>query len=232
MEGCLLQDVFPDWIKNDTKASEKARKEQKKRAKKCRDPALRYLEPEVDPDRPSLVPLPDVLPMNDKTGMIEVLPKTEGFQDSGPSVPKYFGSSGDDEEEGFAPYTHTIGEDSSYLLEPPKKKEADYRNKSEGGELLPTPSLEDVWKPLTPAGAGTAFFQYLAPPGGEYPKRKKVAAAAPRAASESELSKKFDQIFQRLDQLEKDRKQSTQTEVLLFVGTGLALIVSLEFLTR
>ena len=39
-------------------------------------------------------------------------------------------------------------------------------------------------------------------------------------------------IFERLDKLEKERKASTQTEILMFVGSGLGLLLALDLITR
>jgi hypothetical protein len=243
MEFCLLQDVFPNWKKDmegpteanisagctDMKSAERARKEQKKRAKKCKDPSLRYLEP--DADRPSFANRveEEVLPMNSKTGIVSggeegfqvqvtTLPKNLPGTNATPSqkTPSYFGASEDDDsEEGFASFTNIIGDNPAYKLMPDEV-------------TLPTPSLDEAWKPLTPSGAPTAFFQYLKAPTAEYQRPPPTVAPTPS----EHLSSKFDEIFKRLDQLESERRQSTQTEVLLFVGSGLVLLCSLDFLTR
>jgi len=217
----------------DMKSAERARKEQKKRAKKCKDPSLRYLEP--DADRPSFANRveEEVLPMNSKTGTVEARPfgGEEGFQVQVTTLPKnlpgtnatpsqktpsYFGASEDDDsEEGFASFTNIIGDNPAYKLMPDEI-------------TLPTPSLDEAWKPLTPSGAPTAFFQYLKGPTAEYQRPPPTVAPTPS----EHLSSKFDEIFKRLDQLESERRQSTQTEVLLFVGSGLVLLCSLDFLTR
>jgi len=229
MEGCLLQDVFPDWKKGfetnisigctDTKAAERARKEQKKKAKKCKDPALRYLEPDykddlVDPDRP-------FLPKDKETKLVS------GAKEPA-NKPSYFGAS-EDEAEGFATFTNIIGDDPAYKLSPlssQEKEVASVMDMSSGGALLPTPSLNDVWKPLAPAGVHTSYLNELPPPGGIYPKQ---TSAVPGV---DELKEKMNQIFGRLEALEAERRQNTQTEVLLFVGSGLALLLSLDILSR
>jgi prefoldin subunit 5 len=46
------------------------------------------------------------------------------------------------------------------------------------------------------------------------------------------LTKRIDELVGRLDQLEKKSVQDSQKEILLFVGTGLFLILSFEFMTR
>ena len=239
MEFCLLQDVFPNWKKDmegpteanisagctDMKSAERARKDQKKRAKKCKDPSLRYLEP--DADRPSFANRgeEEVLPMNgggEEGFQVQVttLPKNLPGTTATPAQikPSYFGASEDDDsEEGFASFTNIIGDNPAYKLMPDEVS-------------LPTPSLDEAWKPLTPSGAPTAFFQYLKAPMAEVPR---APPSYPTLVAPSEhLSSKFDEIFKRLDQLENERRQSTQTEVLLFVGSGLVLLCSLDMLTR
>jgi len=242
MEGCLLQDVFPDWKKGietnisvgctDTKAAERARKEQKKKAKKCKDPALRYLEPDYkdeagedlrDPDRP-------FLPINKETGVVEAKPLVSGAATEPPAKrPSYFGAS-DDDTEGFAPFTNIIGDDPAYRLSSlqtgQEKEIASVMDMSSGGALLPTPSLQDVWKPMAPAGVHTSFFHGMSPPGGVYPKQTSAVQGV------DDLKEKMAHIFGRLEALEAERRQNTQTEVLLFVGSGLALLLSLDILSR
>lgn len=239
MDYCFLQDVFPDFKKNsegsteanisvgctDVKSAERARKDQKKRAKKSKDPSLRYLEPEGvmelrDPDRP-------FLPLNKATEIAE--PSVPGTVKSvAMPIPAYFGASdGDDAKvEGFATYTNTIGEDPSYKTAP-SSTEVEVKSvldKSSGG-LLSGPSLNDAWKPLAPAGVHTSFFEQV-------DERKAPPPDLKFNNNDSEISKKIDHIFSRLDQLEAERRQSTQTEVLLFVGSGLVLLLSLDLLTR
>jgi hypothetical protein len=234
MDYCLLQDVFPDWKKNmegsteasiavgctDTKSAEKARKEQKeqkKKAKKCKDPALRYLEPEYsDPDRP-------FLPFNKDTQVQKKVPGTG--EEYASKKPAYFGASEDDElTEGFSSFTNVIGSNQSQYEQTDLEKEVQSVMEKSSGKLLPSPSLQDAWKPLTPAGVHTAFYENLLTP---EPRKKHISSSEP-----DELSKKIDSIFGRLELLEAERRQSTQTEVLLFVGSGLALILSLDILSR
>jgi hypothetical protein len=220
----------------DTKAAEKARKEQKKRAKKCKDPSLRYLEPDYkdeagedlrDPDRP-------FLPINKETGVVEAKPLVSGATTESVKHPSkksaYFGASEDDDSEGFATFTNVIGDDPAYRLSSltsgTEKEVASVMDMSSGGALLPTPSLEDMWKPMAPAGVHTSFFNGLAPPGGVYPKATSAVYGV------EEMKEKMDHIFGRLEALEAERRQNTQTEVLLFVGSGLALLLSLDILSR
>jgi hypothetical protein len=279
MDYCLLEDVFPDWKKQldgsteanisvgctDLKSAAKARKEQKKKAKRCKDPSLRYLESDYpvempDPDRPAFRRQQDTLPMNKETGTIEArpfgndtkeefqLPKVPGASEQySAKRPKYFGASEDDTVEDFAPFTNIIGDDPAYRLDTSSHENGgagagagadvqeitDYLTKFQGGSpTLPSPSLEDAWKPITPPGAPTAFFQYLATPRALGSNESILQKRSASPALGSDLSKKLDEIFSRLDQLEQVRRQSSQTEVLLFVGSGLLLLGSLELISR
>jgi hypothetical protein len=234
MEYGLLHDIFPDWKRTMDGSIEAAgavaRKEQKKKAKKCKSPALRYLDPEYkdeevgadlrDPDRP-------FLPVNKETSIVEAT-RPPGKVVGTNNKPSYFGASEDDDiSEGFATFTNIIGDNPAYMLAPAKDNvEAEVKSvmdKSSGGSLLPSPSLQDAWKPLAPAGVHTSYFEKLKAPGGEYPKVR---------PAEEDISKKIDHIFKRLEMLETERRQSTQTEVLLFVGSGLVLLLSLDILSR
>ncbi len=189
--------------------------------------------------------------MSSKTGMVEARPFGESVKEGfemppkvpGPSEqyavkrPKYFGASPDDDVEDFAPFTTIIGDDPGYRLDSAPKTQngtsmeevADFLTKFQGGDAkLPGPNLEDAWKPITPPGAPTAFFEYLAAP--PSPRESTRRSASP--AFGGDVSKKLDEIFSRLDQLEKNRRQSSQTEILLFVGSGIVLLGSLELLCR
>jgi hypothetical protein len=87
MEGCSLDDAFPSGASAsagcvDTKTSEESRRQEKKRARKCRGPALNYLNSgmnmvgAVDPDRLSkrMEPVPE---LNDRIGLTVHEPVTQ-----------------------------------------------------------------------------------------------------------------------------------------------------------
>lgn len=259
MDFCLLNEVYPDWIKKEEVSeqkeppSEKSKKEQKKKAKKCKDPSLKYLDPnyqfeDVDPDRQFVSKGWDVLPMNPKTGVVEARPfgtEKEGFQSStvpevpGPNskyankLPSYFTADCDDDTtEGFQSSINVIGDDPAYRFAPSGIMEeidsAVSSAKERLSKSLPYPSLSDVWKPLTPAGAPTANFHALPPPGGVYP----TPEQRPTYSEPDDLKKKIDLIFERLDTLEKKRSENSQKDILVFVGSGLVFLLSLDLLTR
>jgi hypothetical protein len=284
MEYCSYEEAFPQLGPSSTgcddqKASYAARKEERKKAKKCKGPPLTFLD--LDPDRPAVQRVPQVPPMNEMTGLREHspvdAPQKEPFEDvpydltsqrqpdnagqiarntlpnvRGPTqlpktgqTPSYFGASGD-MDEGFQgtfgmkqpnlkvvgqnpPFTDVIGNDDGYRLYPDFKAAFDRVSgvsQASGKSLAAIPSVVNEWKPLTAAGARTSFFDELPPPGGQYPK------GADMVNDSSTITKKLDSLFSRLDDLESRRGENTQTEILLFVMTGLAVLFGMDIITR
>jgi hypothetical protein len=287
MEYCSLNEAFPEIGGgpaptgcNDNKAGAAARKEERKKAKRCKGPPLTFLEgsgdqPVTDPDRPALRPLPETPPMNPNTGLIQHAPvdapPREAFQDfqdprpmaeilatfrseqppadenilntmpkgiAGPNkqqknkLPKYFGANYDDTDtEGFTSFTNIIGDDPGYRLDADFTQQFAGKGleKAQGMEILPTPSVKNVWKPLTPTGARTAFFDTLPAPGGVIPVDQ--AREAPPYNKE-EFFRRLDSIYARLDDLEVKKSENAQTEVLLFVMSGIFVLFSMDILVR
>ena len=238
-------------------ASREERRAARKKAKKCKGPPLSYLEAteqlhETDPDRPAvkrMAPVPTVIEQNEEVAM-PVLPKAScTFSDSG--YPSYFGKGEDDTEEGFSSFTNVIGDDPNYRLEPDATKSFELRgvDMPGGSPTLPVPSVNDVWKPATPTGSYTAFVSSLPLPGGTMPKRRHTDTVykrkqeagdelpGPTAAEDSETStrdillKRIEELQGRLDQLEATKRKNSQTEILIFVGTGIFVLASLHLIT-
>jgi hypothetical protein len=289
MEYCSIDDAFPPigggpanpGCKGN-KAGDVARKEERKKAKKCKGPPLTFLEgsgdmPLTDPDRPALIPLPETPPMNPKTGLIQHAPvdapPAEPFQDMSPEpetekeasfrseqplpalqkiyntlsevgkvpgpnkplkgkYPSYFGANYDSDdgvEEGFASFTNVIGDDPAYRLAPDFTSAFAGKgvNKASGTDVLPIPSVKNVWKPLTPSGAPTAFYDRLPPPGGEIP-----IGQVSGGYEKEELFRKLDSIYARLDDLETRRGENAQTETLMFVMSGIFILFSMDLLVK
>jgi hypothetical protein len=271
MDYCSYEDAFPQIGPSSTgckdqKGSESARKEERRRAKKCKGPALTFL----DPDRPALQKTPDVPALNKSTEAAGPREHTEEQFVSVPnnltsqrqpddeaqmarntlptivknvraaSTPAYFGASGDEGFQGEEATADVIGSDSSYRLFPDFKAAFQHAGMSQalastGSQALastgprsqaPTPSVVDQWKPLTPSSARTAFFDELPPPGGTYP------SGTPAEYDHKVVSKKLDLLFSRLDDLESRRGENTQTEILLFVMSGLFVLFSMDIVTR
>lgn len=157
-------------------------------------------------------------------------------------LPKYFGANYDDGmssglnrhsndavEEGFASFTNIIGDDPGYRLSPDFTSAFAGKGveKASGTDVLPIPSVRNVWKPLTPSGASTAFFDKLPPPGGEIP-----IGQTSFSGDKEDLFRKLDSIYARLDDLESRRGENAQTETLLFVMSGIFVLFSLDLLVK
>lgn len=291
MEYCSIDDAFPQigggpassGCKGN-KSGDIARKEERKKAKRCKGPPLTFLEgsgdePLTDPDRPALIRLPETPPLNRATGLIQHspvdAPPREAFEDmmgstqepqaelrasfrsekplpelqkiynklpdlttiAGPNkaiknkLPSYFGANYDDDavEEGFASFTSIIGDDPAYRLSPDFTSAFAGKgaNKASGTDVLPIPSVKNVWKPLTPSGANTSFFDKLPSPGGDIP-----IGQVSGGYEKEELFRKLDSIYARLDDLEVRRGENAQTETLLFIMSGIFVLFSMDLLVK
>jgi hypothetical protein len=162
-----------------------------------------------------------------------------------PKAPSYFGANYDDSmggnasssltlrsmddavEEGFANFTNIIGDDPGYRLSPDFTSAFAGKGvqKASGTDVLPIPSVKNVWKPLTPSGAPTAFFDRLPSPGGEIP-------IGQVSGDKEELFRKLDSIYARLDDLESRRGENAQTETLLFIMSGIFVLFSMDLLVK
>jgi hypothetical protein len=152
------------------------------------------------------------------------------------AAPSFFGK---DPSENFATFTHVIGDSKEYQLQPDFTDAFGQAGTLAGAgasAALPTPSVKDVWKPLTPSGARTAFFNGLPPP--DYGSSSSI----PRQGMKKEvtsydvnLHSKIDKIFSRLDELETSRTNETgnaQTEVLLFIMSGIFVLFLTDLAVR
>jgi hypothetical protein len=87
----------------------------------------------------------------------------------------------------------------------------------------PAPAISDVWKPLTPAGAETAFFNYL-------PQLQPQSEG--RGIEHDALQRRLKSIYERLDILETSKRENSNKEVMLFVMSGVFFLFSLDLITR
>jgi hypothetical protein len=144
----------------------------------------------------------------------------------GGAVPNYFGKSSGDTE-GYADFSSSLSDNPGYQLQG-----ADFLgsfgavglDKAGGRALLATPSVNDAWKPMTPSGARTSFFDELPVPGG-----LPTGGGDSFSRDEKEsLLKKLDTLFARLEDLESKRNEYAHAEVTLFILSGLFLMFGIE----
>lgn len=148
--------------------------------------------------------------------------------------PAYFGAGVEDDglgatkAEGYADYVPSAAASKEdFMLSPDFSKTFGARGVNRAaGAALPVPSIVDVWKKITPAGAQSAFFDTLPPPGGEY--------IIGGGQQQPDIRRKLDQIFARLDDLESDRSgsESNQMEIFLFILSGMMVMFSVDAFSR
>lgn len=149
-------------------------------------------------------------------------------------APSFFGK---DPAENFASFTHVIGDAKEYRLQPDFQdafREVGTLAGAGATASLPTPSVRDVWKPLSPSGARTAFFEAL-PPSDEEHLQPQPQQQQQQQQDQRGIHKKLDKIFARLDELETNRfgdSQNAQTEVLLFIMSGIFVLFLTDLAVR
>jgi hypothetical protein len=235
----------------DAKASKEERRAARKKAKKLKGPALAYsdsvvadlpTQPDPDPDRPAMKRMGYVPAVQEEkeSFVSPVLPKASCLF-SDPGTPTYFGKDVDDEE-GFSNFS-PVGSDNPNFMLQPDLKGFDLKGADKAAGILPEPNLDETWKPMSPAASYTAFLSEggakEAPGWSMSAEQKKVTAISdepPARASKADqngmLMSRINELVSRLETLEKKKSQDSQTEILMFVGTGVFLLVSFEMLTR
>ena len=238
---------------NDAFASKEERRAARKLAKKRKSASAEAYVPPTDPDRPAVErmnPVDTVAQQKDGF-VLPILPKASCLF-SDPGTPAYFGAGADDIEEAFSAYSGAPRDDINYRLQPDFTKSDMLKGAQKAAsQPLPEPPLTDSWKPLTPGANYTSYFNEIPAPkkpakAGPEPepdwgtKAHGSSAKGPVAANESSqvnnhqdaLLKRIDELMGRLEQLEQKSKEDSQAEILMFVGTGLFLLMSFELLAR
>jgi hypothetical protein len=284
MELCSLEDAFPDI--GASGPSKEERRAAKKKAKRCKGsiaPGADASSGDPDPDRPFVKKLGEVSAMMpygeafpDLSGVARdsvpafrttagvAAATTESFKMpnlpgaacsfSDPGLPSYFGKDVEDEE-GFADYSPNPTDLAGYMLGGPAPPAA---ATGAGSAVLPDVPATDAWKPLTPAGARSAYFQEFPP--GSRPRTqsrtvervepdliqvvsprediRKGGAGAPLKTSDTtdttreQLLQRIQDLTKRLDELETRATRNSQQEILIFVGAGLGLLLTFDLAMR
>lgn len=232
MNYCSLEDAFqeaPSPGCGSDQATKQARREERRKARRCKGPPATYLD--LDPDRQN-IPLPEVNAMNHVTGLREHVPVTaqdEGFVSElirvqpASSKKKFFGADPDD---GFADYEPDQQDSPTDFM-------AAFQPSGVKGPL-PSPSMQQDWKPFTASGAQTAFIEHLPPPGGQYAPRE---PRVPRALRGGELSmedvmKKMDRIMARLDDTHTASPEQVTSEIMMFISSGIFVLFLMDLLVK
>lgn len=278
MNYCSLDDAFqtiggaPSPGCQKDYSTREARKEERRKARRCKGPAMEFLGlgDEKDPDRQHLNKLPNIPAMNPATGLREhvpvdapegslepFLPRNDGdakgdivratlpfnipgtteAQKPCPGKKKFFGA--DPDGDTFADYEPDA---KSYQLQPDFMKAFEEAGVAKAGSMdtLPNPSVNMFWKPITPSGAQTAFFEQLPPPGGKYytppttrnPMRNRGGNGTGDDYSNDEIMKKLDALFARLDDMQNSSPEQVTSELLMFISSGIFVLFLMDLLVK
>jgi hypothetical protein len=198
----------------------------------------------VDAPQGSLEPF---LPRNDddpngdyvRSSLPLNIPGTTESQKPCPGRKKFFGA--DPDGDNFADYQPDA---KSYQLQPNFLKAFEEAGIAKAGtsDSLPNPSVNMFWKPLTPSGAQTSFFEHLPPPGGKYynpstTKNKAYSRAGNGVTNDSEYSndeimKKLDRLFARLDDMQTSSPEQITSELLMFISSGIFVMFLMDLLLK
>lgn len=251
MNGCSLQEAFPDTEKEKSPNNHKKRKEKKSSAldflrnttgTDSTSAPVSWLGVESqtgntegfqannsDPDRQTPA-LPPVETLKDEKEKVDVIGShTVDGKFNPPAALKsqnksesYFGTSGsDDSSENFADFNRSLDDNPGYNLDLLGQSKTG-TEKAQGNGLLSIPSVFDNWKASVPnTGSKSSYFDYLPAP---EPKNQMIV--------KNDIQKKIDTLFARLEELESKRNDNAQAEISLFIISGLFLIFSLEAIRK
>lgn len=228
MDYCLLEDAFKENTGcKDNFSTEKAKKHERKKLKRRADC---FTPGPTDPDRPAYEKTNSSISLKELSeAFVDIsantVPKIAANLASMNKLPNYFLNQDDDTNEGFT---------NNFV--PLEKGNSNEKGFDKAAGALPLPSLDDVWKPMTPA-SNTSYFNSLPTPGGTYPVWNDIKSK-PRPFKESpsvkdnNLQEKIDDLIKRLNALENERRSSkdNQNEIIAFVGTGIFMIFALRIL--
>ena len=264
MNYCDLDDAFqqiggaPSPGCGTDYATRTARKEERRKARRCKGPAATYLDLDKDPDRQQYSKLPEIPPMNPDTGLREHTPvgapqgSCEPFANSDephepynplsqiptniPGPAKRQQGCGNVKKYFGAsidddPFADYVPDQSDYKLQPDfgQAFRESGTNRPGGGATLPNPSVNNYWKPLTPSGAQTSFVDHLPPPGGKYYQ----APSSGMDMNNAELMRKIDRIFARLDDMnQSSTPEQMATEIMMFISSGIFILFLMDLLVK
>jgi hypothetical protein len=258
MELCSLTEAFPDLNKPNSPSKEERRAARKK-AKKCKGADLQYLKGQDDllppPDTlqklgelPAFTSYEDAF--KDISGStvegfkLPCLPDSKTlFADQG--LPEYFGKGLDDDDEakteGFANIQTNANQSLEYVFGATGAEKA-----GSNASSLPDPMLSDLWKPLTPAKTKTAFFQGQQGNGRDADRRQKYVeeeerdkrpVSSKRKESDPDsmrnlMATQLKDLERRMNELTLKQPRDSKNEILVFVGTGIFLLLSFDLMIR
>lgn len=142
---------------------------------------------------------------------------------------KYFGAQGPTDEQ-FADY---VPDEKDYRLQPDFTQAFQQSGADRAGAspVLPPPSTQMAWKPLTPSGAQTAFIEHLPPPSGKY-QRSLRAMYENGDISMDDVMKKLDKLFAKLEDMDHSSPEQLTSELLMFISSGIFVLFIMDMIVK
>jgi hypothetical protein len=256
MNYCDLDDAFQTPGCNTDYSTRTARREERRKARRCKGPAAEYLDiaNDKDPDRQNLNKPPNIPAMNPATGLREhspvyaepFVPRSDGdikgdlvkaefplnvpgtteSQKPCPGRKKFFGA--DPDGDTFADYIDDV---PNYRLQPDFLTAFEQAGVARAGSTasLPNPSVNMFWKPLTTSGAQTSFIEKLPPPGGKY---YQSSSQYNGDISNDDIMKKLDRLWSRLDDMNMSSPEQITSELLMFISSGIFVLFMMDLLVK
>ena len=158
-----------------------------------------------------------------------------------------------------SPYVNVIGEEANYRLYPDfattfsqsgagraggasatstqLDDEYNFMTPTEQAQsaILPVPNVSQFWKTQRPTGGQSSFFNSLKPPGGlpsSANPLEQISENDVPVSGKRDVLEKLDRIFARLDDMEASKGENANTEVLMFLFTGLGIIFLMDITCR
>jgi len=235
MSYCTLEEAFqsnisdsvlPPMRQNFAAEPEQRGEKGRSKSKKSRKSHLPPQEPSVvEPDRPAHRPKSEA----------ELLGGGSTRNDYSTSLSSYLVGAPDPNEDYF-PYPNGAGGegefDKQFMLEPNWYEQMQIR--------MPNPRSETPQLPgASVDGYSTLYKEIPVPRRRDDEQRnlvnadsKAVTQAASVVAHDPELRKRIDDLFQKIDNLELSRSESNHTEIILFVMTGIFILLMLDLLLK
>lgn len=266
MNYCALEDAYQEIGGAPTPgcgsdyATKMARKEERKKARRCKGPATTYLDindeantamkqnedaASVEPfkqhkkTRPTEEnpenPYPTSDPKYDKDRLYNYsVNEASSHIMTIPTSTDMFTQKkkffGASEEDDFADY---IPDQKDYRLQPDFLTAFEQAGVARAGsaEKLSNPSVNMFWKPIK-NGAQTSFVEHLPPPGGKFHRDTMQSMHSMQSTQTDEIMKRIDKIFARLDDMNTPSPEHITSELLMFISSGIFVLFMMDLLVK
>lgn len=232
MEYSLLEDAFSFREPPGQESSRslapysKDSSKDRKKTKRHRTPPVSFLLDDYsksrDPDRPAILNSTVASPEESSSYFGK---SVEDFTDSSLSGPAYFSEVNSDSKE--------------YMLQPDFMDAFNQKGNLNAAGATAAPNTNNSWKSITPTGSRSAFFELLPPTRDDrqsmnylQQQQHQQQQTNPSSVDLNTIHSKLDKIFSRLDTLDSAKGENAQSEILLFIMSGIFVLFLTDIAVR